>query len=375
MMKVALELQPCCWRRSGIGTYAYELATRSYNTASMEFCGNVFNFCGRTDNRQALKGIQMPVHSNRLLSYGIYRRIWHWVPIPYQAFFPNDADLSVFFNFIVPPRVRGRVITTIHDLTYIKYPETMQKSNLRHLSRGMARSIERSDRIIAVSKFTKWEIHEQFGIPLEKISVVYNAPSLSTEIADSAATKQKHRIHMPYILFVGNIEPRKNIVRLLKAFEHLKQRENIPHQLVLAGGKGWRDEEILKTTSALSCREDVIFTGYISGAEKNLLYRDASLFVFPSIYEGFGIPPLEAMKWNCPVVCANAASIPEVVGDAACLVDPFSIESIAEGMGKVLFDQKYAEHLRQAGAQRAQAFSWESSAQCFRRVLEQALQD
>ena len=360
--KIALELQPCCWDRSGIGTYTYEIATRLRDNEDMKFCGNLFNFCGRRDNTEALKGLGMPVRENRILPYGVYRRIWNWIPIPYQCLFPGKADISIFFNFIVPPHTKGKILTVVHDLTYLRYPETMKCSNLRHLERGIASSIKRSDKILTVSEFSKKEIQELLHVPAERIAIVPNAPSLPEGYADYREICRKYGIHGPYILFVSTIEPRKNIVRLILAFERLKTVHRLPHMLVLAGGKGWQDAEILRMAKEISCAEEVIFTGYVSAEEKKTLYQHADVFVFPSIYEGFGIPPLEAMSLGCPVVCSDRASMPEVVGEAACMVNPFDEESIASGILHVLSDPAYAQILTKKGYLQAKRFSWEKSA-------------
>ncbi len=373
-MKVALELQPCYWDRTGIGTYTYELAKRMKNKDGVEFCGNVFNFLGRKNNEELMAGITMPVRENKLLHYGIYRRIWRYLPVPHECMFPGKVDLSVFFNFIVPPNIRGKVITTVHDLTYLRYPETMKKSNYQHLTRGMDYSVKRSDKIVTVSHFSKQEIQKYLKVPEEKISVVYNAPSLTERTADYDAVCKKYGIRGDYILFVGTIEPRKNVARLLRAFDLLKGDSKIPHQLVLAGGKGWQDEQIFQTFQRIKCSDDIVFTGYVSAEEKNTLYQNASAFVFPSIYEGFGIPPLEAMTWGCPVVCADAASLPEVVGEAAELVDPLDETSIARGILRILSDHDRTSGLIQKGKLRAKEFSWERSAERLFVVCKEVLQ-
>ena len=361
-MKVALELQPCCGNRSGIGAYTYELTKRLRNQSDLEFYGNIFNFAGKNDNSQALQGITIPIHENRLFPYGIYRRIWDIAPISYNRLFPDQTDLTIFFNFIIPPRISGHVMTVVHDMTYLRYPETMDKKNLRRIEKGIQYSIERSSRILTISAFSKGEIAELLGVPSEKISEVYPAPSLQLEIADFGACCQKWGIHRPYLLYVGTIEPRKNLTRLLRAFGLLKEQYHLPHQLVLAGGRGWRDKEIFRTAGEISCKEDVIFTGYVSAWEKNALYQNAGVFVFPSLYEGFGIPPLEAMTFGCPVVCANAASLPEVAGDAAELVDPLEVESIAAGIWRVLSDESCAKSLVDKGYSQAKKYTWEASA-------------
>lgn len=373
-MKAALELQPCCGNRSGIGTYTYELAKRLQSRDGLEFCGNLFNFCGRNDNSGVLQGIRIPIQESRLLPYGVYRRTWDWLPVTYESLFPQRADLHIFFNYIVPPRVRGRVITTIYDCTHLRFPETMDRRNLKRIRQGLARSIERSDHFLTISEFSRREMTELLHIPKESISVVYSAPSDTGPCADFSETAKLLGICRPYLLYVGTIEPRKNLPRLLRAFARLKAEDNLPHQLVLAGGAGWKDAEIYQTARSLPCAEDIRFTGYLSEAARNSLYRNAEAFVFPSLYEGFGMPPLEAMRFGCPVVCSDAASLPEVVGDAARLVDPLLESSIADGIHQVLTDKAYAAGLIQKGYLQARRFTWEASAERFTGVCRAVLE-
>ena len=359
-MKVALELQPCCGKRSGIGTYVYELAKRLTDGNDLEFCGNLFNFMGRNDNSESLKDITMPIRESRMFPYGVYRRIWDWTPIPYQSLFPGEADLSVFFNYIVPPRISGRVITTVHDMTWLRFPETMDRKNYRRLQKGMAQSVARSNHILTLSRFSKEEIVSLLGVPEERISIVPCAPSLSKTVGDFTLCAEKFQITKPYLLYVGTIEPRKNLLRLLKAYATLRHEQGIAHQLVLAGGRGWKADDIYRMAEELP---DVILTGYVSAEEKNALYQNAAVFVFPSLYEGFGIPPLEAMAFDCPVVCSNAASLPEVVGAAARLVDPRDEKDIAQGIWDVLCDGAYASRLISEGRRQSEKYTWAASAE------------
>jgi glycosyltransferase involved in cell wall biosynthesis len=370
---IALELQPCCGKRSGIGTYTYELAKRLKSDDEIQFCGNLFNFCGRNDNSQALQGINMDMNVSRVFPYGVYRRLWRALPISYDNLFSQKSDGTVFFNYIVPPKIRGKIITTVYDMTYVRFPETMDARNLRRISAGMERSAKRSDRIITISEFSKREIIDLLGVPKEKVSVIYSAPSLSEETADSEDTLGKYGITKPYILYVGTIEPRKNLVRLIHAFEMLKRNEKLPYRLVLAGGKGWQNEEIYRAAKESPFAEDIIFTGYISNSERNCLYQNAELFVFPSLYEGFGMPPLEAMHWGCPVVTSDAASMPEICGDAAALVNPLDEEDIVKGIMAVLSDKEYAESLRKKGYEQEKKFTWETSAQQLISVCKEVL--
>ena len=370
-MTVALELQPCLGNRSGVGTYAYEMAKRLKSGGGIEFVGNVFNFSGREKDTGGLDGIAIPVRENRLMSYGVYRRIWKGLPVGYDSFFPR-ADLNIFFDYVIPPRGVKRAITTVHDMGFTRCPETVAPRNLKRLREGVARSLEESVRIITVSEFSKREIVELTGTPEDKIEVIYNAPSVTVRRETvSRDTTESNR--EPYILFVGTIEPRKNLVRLIRAFETLKKEQKIPHKLVLAGGRGWRNEDIFRALDTSPYRNDIVFKGYVGPEDKDELYRHASVFAFPSIYEGFGVPPLEAMAHGCPVVASNTASLPEVTGDAAEQVDPMDELSVAEGIWKVLSDRAYAEELVQRGYKQIEKFSWTASAERLRAVCASAL--
>lgn len=372
MMNVALELQPCCGNRSGIGTYTYELNKRLRSENGLEFAGNVFNFLGHDDNTDALSGIEMPVRVQKSMPYGVYRRIWHTVPFSYNTLFPA-ADLNVFFNFIVPPRVKGKVITVVYDMTYLRFPETMDESNLRRIQRDIGYSVARSDKIVTISAFSKSEIHELLHVPEEKIEVVYSAPSVTSKSADFQVVQERLNIKNPYLLYVGTIEPRKNLVRLIHAFDRLKKEKHIPHQLVLAGGGGWKTEEIHQAAEAVQFAGEVRFTGYLSSEEKNALYLNADAMVFPSLYEGFGMPPLEAMLFECPVICSDAASLPEIVGEAAELVDPLDVQAIADGIWRVLSDRTYRNSLIAKGTRQAVQFSWERSAEKMIQIYKETL--
>ncbi len=370
---IALELQPCCGKRSGIGTYTYEIAKRLKNDDEIRFCGNLFNFCGRNDNSQALQGIDMPITVRKILPYGVYRRIWDFLPITYDNIFMTHAELSIFFNYIVPPRIKSKVITTIHDMAYMRCPETIDEKNLKRLLDGMERSVKGSDKIITVSEFSKSEILHFLDVPQEKIVIVHNAPSFSDETIDFETIVSKYGVKRPYILYVGNIEPRKNIIRLIHAYEQLRVNEKINHQLVLAGGSGWQNEAIYSSAKESKFAEDIIFTGFISNSEKNSLYKNATVFVFPSIYEGFGIPPIEAMHFGCPVVASDAASLPEVCGEAAELVNPSDEEDIVRGIWHVISDKEYANSLIEKGYKQEKLFTWEASAQRLTEICKEEL--
>lgn len=366
-MKVALELQPCCGQRSGIGYYTLELARCLAQQSEWELAGNVFNFLCKNNN-QVLSQLPIPIHTNPLMPYGVYRRIWNSVPIPYGTLFPK-ADIHHFFNYIVPPHVTGKVVTTVHDLTYLRYPETMDSKNLRFFRGNMERSLQRADALVAVSEFTKGEMVSQLGIAPEKITVVSPAavPSASS-ILPEEILRERWGIQRSYILYLGNLEPRKNIGRLLDAFTQV--RERYPVTLVISGGLGWKSEGVLAKIRALD-RGDIIQTGYVSNEEKTLLMQRAAVFVFPSLYEGFGMPILEAMEAGVPVVTSNAASMPEIAGGAARLVNPLEPDSIAEELLEVLTHPKLRTIMREQGLARAGFYSWEHSADRLKNLYRQ----
>ena len=361
MKKVSLELQPCLGERSGVGTYAYELAKRLKNTNQIQFQGNIFNFCNRHDNSLLTAEYPFSFKENHLLPYKFFRASQYLIPVPYKNLFGN-ADLNLFFNYIIPRGVAGKAVTTVYDMTYMRFPETMMRRNFLRLKTGMEQAVKRADHIITISEFSKNEICNLLDVIPERIDVIYCSAPEKGESAEFVDVSEKYSIHNQFILFVGSIEPRKNLVRLIQAFDKLKSKYQIPHQLVLAGGKGWQNEAIFEAASSSAYSSDIIFTGFVSSREKSTLYENASLFVFPSVYEGFGIPPLEAMQWGCPVVCSNAASLPEAVGDAAEFVDPESVDSIANGIWRVLSEKAYANILIERGYKQIEKFSWNTSA-------------
>lgn len=363
-MRVALELEPCCGELSGIGYYTYELAKRMVSDGQLEFAGNVYDFLGKEGSAAKLIDLPMQIRSCRCFPYWLYHRIWKSVPVTYGMMFPK-ADVTHFFNYIVPPRIKGRVLTTIHDLTYVRYPETMNERGLAFLRSDMKRSVDRCDRIIANSEFVKKEIMTFFGLDADLIRVI----SPDAQIAQTTLTlddlKAKWNLDAGYILFIGNIEPRKNLIRLIKAYRKLRNEAGIRQKLVLAGGNGWKSEDI--RAEALKT-EGCVMTGYVSADEKALLYKYAGVLAYISIYEGFGMPVLEAMNYDVPVVCSNAASLPEVAGNAARFVFPEDVASISEGLYDVLTDEALRKKMRLLGRENARRYSWDISAEKLKSV-------
>lgn len=368
-MRVALELQPCLKNRSGIGVYTYELAKRLQAYKELELKGDIFNFLGRNNLTDDLKYLDFEKNTCKLFPYGVYRRIWHMAPIKYNTIFNREAEVTHFFNFIVPPRIKGKVVNTIHDLTFEFYPETMDKKNLKRLRTDIGYSIERADKIVTISQCSKRDIVETLNVDERKIEIIYpgvNADYFSQTYTEETLRQVKAKYQLPdeYILYMGTLEPRKNIPSIIEAFYQLKKDGDQSVQkvkLVLAGKKGWLFEGIFNKVKALGLEEEVIFTDYVAEEDKGVIYRLAKVFVFPSLYEGFGIPVLEAMASSTPVITSNVSSLPEVAGNAALLVNPRDIVGIAQGMQHIFSDEAYRQSMIEKGKVQARRFNWEDS--------------
>jgi len=255
---------------------------------------------------------------------------------------------------------RGKYILTVHDLTTFKVPETVSAETRQYYQKCHRMSIPKADFIIADSNATKVDIMELFGVPEDRIKVVY----LGTTQLRRGSTPDVGNLtpKLPYILSVGTLEPRKNHSRLIKAFSLLKGRNRIPHKLILAGTAGWRHEEIVAEAEKSSFSKDIAFPGYQSPEQIQSLYEGADLFAYVSLYEGFGLPILEAMGAGIPVVYAENTSMVEVAGDACIGVDAYDIESIANGILRPIEDSKLALEMARRGRERASQFTWEKTA-------------
>ncbi len=303
----------------------------------------------------------------------LYKLLWSVFPIPYHLFFRDKRDITQFFNFIIPPGVKGKTVTIVHDMAYLSYPDTVADRTRKWLLWNMEKSCKRADKIVTVSEFSKREIIKYLNIKEEKIVVMPNGvdgdffyPRQKEEIEQ---IKDRFQIKKEYFLYLGTLEPRKNIERLLEAYARLREEreENIPF-LVLAGQKGWLYDSIFQLVEKLGLKEQVLFTGYIKQEDVPALLSGAIAFIFPSLYEGFGMPPLEAMACGTAVITSNTSSLPEVIGEAGILINPYSVEEIKEAMKKVWKEKDLAERLRKAGRERAREYTWERSARVLKKV-------
>jgi glycosyltransferase involved in cell wall biosynthesis len=266
-------------------------------------------------------------------------------------------------------------VSTIQDISYASFPETYTRGKVAYNEITARLAAARADRIITVSDNTKREVMRYLKVPEDKIRVVYSAVDGIFRPVASAADLQevKRRFDLPdrIILYIGSLNPRKNLVTLIRAYAALKRRGDLPHKLVLVGPSEWKSDPVFQTVRELGLESEVLLPGSMQGLDLVRLYNVADLFAFPSLHEGFGFPPLEALACGTPVVCSNSASLPEVVGDAALMVEARDVEGLAGAMARVLTDPDLARELRSRGLERAKLFSWEKTARETLQVYEE----
>lgn len=273
---------------------------------------------------------------------------------------------------IPPPGRDQRLVATVHDLAFHAHPKLFPTAWRTLYRLGTRRAARRADAIIVPSQSTARDLVRHHRPSLDRVHVVPLAASLPQAAADPEETLRRLKVSRPYLLFVGTLEPRKNVVRLLRAYRRAVARSGLPHALVLAGPLGWGSERLHREL-AVPGPGQVIPTGRTEPRDVDALYRAADAFVYPSLYEGFGLPVLEAMARGTPVITSGASSIPEVVGDAALTVDPRSVSDLAAAIERLLTDPPERRRLSAAGRARAEGFSWERTARLTLKVYESLL--
>lgn len=283
------------------------------------------------------------------------------------------ADLVHGTAFVGPVLASCPAVITIHDLSFIRFPDLFRPANRLYLKVLTRLSARRARRLIAVSRYTAEEVTRLLGVPRERVDVVHHGidPVFRPLPGDEVeAFRQRRGLPERFVLFVGTLEPRKNLVRLVEAFSRVWDGQL---KLVLVGGKGWLYDELFTKVEALGLEREVIFPGYVMSEELPLWYNAATVLAYPSLYEGLGFPVLEAQACGTPVLTSSASSLPEAAGDAALMVDPHDVESLAAEMNRLLADESLRHELRERGLAHAAEFSWARSAQETARVYRRAL--
>jgi len=303
--------------------------------------------------------------------------LWHRLrlPIPVE-WFTGPVDIFHSTDFVLPPVRQARTILTVHDLTFMRLPECAEAGLRAYLNKVVPRSIERADLVLADSHSTKNDLIELLGVSPDKIEVVYAGVErrfrpMEGEIALQRVRK-RYGLDFRFILSLGTLEPRKNFTGLIEAYALMRGSRADFHtcqgmgdrglKLVIAGGKGWLYDGVFARVEELGLENEVIFPGFVADEDLPALYNLAELFVFPSLYEGFGLPPLEAMACGTPVVISDRPSLPEVVGEAGLMVEATDGQELARAMEQVLTDENLRREMREKGLKQAEKFTWEAAA-------------
>ena len=359
------------YRSAGIARYIYHLLLE-LPRAVPEIALDVFATEPLAPERLkdvTVRATRLPVHKP------LARIFWE------QTFFPlslrNSYALLHSLAYVSPFLNRTRSIVTLYDLSFYLYPQYFRPMQRLYLQIGTRASVRRAAQIITISESSKRDTVRLLQKNPEQIQVV--PPGVEPEFfravnADEIEQFRRTK-HLPeqFVLFLGTREPRKNLDTLIRAFVQAKRRANFPHYLVIAGGRGWLDQEIERTINELQVADQILFPGFVPHDELPLWFRAADLFVYPSQYEGFGMPALEALACGTPVITSNVSSLPEAVGDAARLVNPRATEELADAIFEMLTDDALRHEYARRGPEHARAFTWTRAAQqtadTYRRAL------
>jgi glycosyltransferase involved in cell wall biosynthesis len=367
--------------KSGIGNYTENIIKgvidlNTNNNYRYSIVANLFF----TNKKRYITGIKSRDFSY-LYSRFIPGKVWNQLlkkklMPPLDIIHLAKPDLVVNFDFTaVPTTKKIKAITVIHDLAFLKYPQFVEEKNLRRLRKFVPEAIEKSSLIIAVSESTKRDIIEAYNIEANKIRVVCNAVDAGFYKPTKMTNEIKNKYKLPdeYFLYLGNIEPRKNIEGIISAYEMLPDKIVEKYKLVLAGGKGWNDEAIKNKLAYSPRRKDIVVTGYVDQFHAAAIYGSAKIFLFPSYYEGFGLPIIESMSCGTPVITADNSSLKEVGGDAALYVKADDNKALAKQISLLVDDDGLYAELVQKGQTRSKKFNWEDSSKAMLQAIDEVL--
>lgn len=350
-------------RLEGIGRFSYEVLSRMVkNHPEHEF---YFLFDRPWDKEFVFAPNVIPVSVFPQARHP-FLFIW-WFEFSLPRFFRKiKPDVFLSPDGYASIRTNIPTVDVIHDINFEHFPEHVPMLARHHYRYYFPRYARKSTQIITVSEFTKQDVVQKYKVNPDKIDVAWNGvssmftPCCTEEIVE---TRKKYSSGQPYFLYVGSLHPRKNLRNLMKAFEIFKKQQPFTYKLVIAGQAYWGNEEMEKIYKSLNCKEDIVFTGRIDNETLRQLYGSAYALTYVSLFEGFGLPIVEAMNCDVPVICSNTTSMPEVGGDAVILVDPESPDSIAKAMSNLYNDEGLRKDLIEKGRQRRKMFSWDKTAE------------
>lgn len=310
------------------------------------------------------------------LSERLWTILWHRLRLPlWVELFSGALDVFHSPDFALPPVRRAGTIVTVHDLSFLRVPECSYPALQTYLRKVVPPSVRRANMVLADSKCTKSDVIELLGVDPARVTVIYAGVGKEFRRVEDeshlAAVRTRYGLPARFVLGLGTLQPRKNFERLIEAYAQVKGRMGDELKLVIAGELGWMYESIFEKTKELHLQGEVCFLGYVADEDLPALYTMAELFVFPSLYEGFGLPPLEAMACGTPVITSNVSSLPEVVGDAALMVNPLDIEALAAAMQQILSDAALRRQMIARGLLQARRFTWEQAARQLLNVYQQ----
>lgn len=373
-MRVGIDGIPLATPKTGIGHYTSELVralSGLYPDDDFEIIAPVVLSPAalRPDLRALPANLKIVLPKTRL------RRYWFGIALPMYI---SRSGIELFHgtNYEVPMCGRRPSVVTVHDLSLFLFPETHEERLVARAKRRYPRMMRRARAIITPTNAVRNELCQEFSISQEKIQVIPEAPRRLFQPVDHGIADgitRRMGIEGKFVLFVGTVEPRKNLVTLIRAFSHVLESTELKPQLVIAGRKGWLSEDLSSLIQQLDLADRITFTGYVSEENLRILYSSCEVCVYPSLYEGFGLPPLEAMACGAPVITSRIRAIEETVGEAAVLVDPNDSHALAGAIAEILTDPNMREKLSAAGLKRAAQFTWEETArqtmEVYRKVI------
>lgn len=317
-------------------------------------------------------------YPNKIFNY-ILQKIFSFPKL--DKLLATDVFFSPHINFTSLSK-KSKSVLTVHDLSFLRYPEFFSwRKNFWHWMLNTKKMIKKADKVVAVSENTARDIEELIGVPSERIEVIYPGldnkfKKLNKDDQFLMKTREKYDLSGKFVLFLSTIEPRKNVVGVLRAFDRcLDMPEMSGYTLVIAGGSGWKNKDVIRIYNELKHKDRIRFVGYLKEEEKVCFYNLASMFIYPSFYEGFGFPPLEAMACGTPVIAGSNSSLIESTGEAGILAEPGNIESIAQAMRQVASDPNLRRRLTEKGFAQAGRFNWDDAAKGYLRVFESLVRD
>jgi glycosyltransferase involved in cell wall biosynthesis len=366
-MYIGIDVSAAVNQQAGIGRYTRELV-KSLQRIDDQNIFHLFSFYGDESAyfREVGSGKNVELESKhypgrffRLMLLALYKSGIS------PDFLVRPLDVFHSPDHVFPACKKIPTVLTIHDLAFLLYPENYTRINRAYLASMIPQSVKNAAKVVTDANNTKEDLMRLLQVPEGKIQVIHpGIESTFHPVPRDEGNEIRIKYHLPesYVLYVGTLEPRKNIASLIRAYAKVRKNEGVSQGLVICGGLGWLYQDLFKLVRELGLQNEIIFTGHVPNEHLPAIYSGAELLVYPSIYEGFGLPVLEAMACGTPVITSTVSSLPEVAGDAALLVNPYDVEELASAIEKVLSDSELRTKLITKGLERARLFSWEKTA-------------